>query len=93
MATTHTTLRLGDETLERLAYLAKLSGQSQAKVVQMLVDGATDWILGWSVSQGLELTPDLVCRGGTIVSVEEQHALRQLNRLLSESYAPQGFER
>lgn len=83
MATKQTTLRLGPDTLERLQYLAKLTGQSQAEVVQELVDGVTHWILEWAAEHGLVAGPELVYRGGTILSVEEQQAVHQVRMLRS----------
>lgn len=78
MPTKQMNLRIGEDTLDRLDYLAKLTGQSQAGVVQELVDGATHWILEWAAEHGLVAGPELLYRGGTILSVEEQQAVHQL---------------
>jgi len=83
VATKQTTMRLGQDTLDRLDYLAKLTGQSQAGVVQELVEGATHWILEWAADQGLVEEPELLYRGGTILSVEEQQAVHQLRMIRS----------
>ncbi len=87
MAIKQTTMRLGEDTLDRLDYLAKLTGQSQVGVVQELVAGATHWILGWAGAHGLAEEPALLYRGGTILSVEEQQAVHQLRMIPSRSGA------
>lgn len=84
VATKQTTMRLGQDTLDRLDYLAKLTGQSQAGVVQELVEGATYWILEWATEHGLAGGPELLYRGGTILSVEEQQAVHQLRMIRSQ---------
>ena len=83
MPTKQMNLRIGEDTLDRLDYLAKLTGQSQAGVVQELVDGATHWILEWANEHGLGEGPELLYRGGTILSVEEQQAVHQLRMIRS----------
>lgn len=83
VATKQTTMRLGEDTLDRLDYLAKLTGQSQVRVVQELVEGATHWILEWAAEHGLAEEPALLYRGGTILSVEEQQAVHQLRMIRS----------
>lgn len=87
MATKQTTMRLGQDTLDRLDYLAKLTGQSQVGVVQELVAGATNWILEWASAHGLAEKPELLYRGGTILSVEEQQAVHQLRMIPSRGGA------
>lgn len=83
MTTKTTTFRFQSETLEQIDYLARLTGQSGAKVVAELVRETVYWILEWAAAHGLDDTPELSYRNGTLLSLEEQQAIHQLGMIRS----------
>lgn len=83
MTTKTTTFRFESDTFEQIEYLERLTGQSGAKVVAELVRETVYWILEWAAKNGLDDTPALSYRNGTLLSIEEQQAVHQLGMIQS----------
>ena len=78
MATKQVSLRLGDDTIRELDYLQTIAHKSQAALVADLIAGYAQAVRGEAFGSNPALIedPELVKNGGTIITVEEQRALK-----------------
>lgn len=89
MATQQVSLRLGTDVIAQLDYLQTIAHKSQARLVAELIaayyHGVTTAAFGRATSP-YDRDPELVIGGGTIITVEEQKALKTvLARLAGEA--------
>ena len=85
MTTKQVSLRLGEETITQLNYLCLVRHQSQAAVVADLVNiyGQAVYVEAFGNNPALASDPMLVKNGGTIVTVEEQKAVKTVQDRLA----------
>ncbi len=87
VATKQTTLRLGEDVLAQLEYLQMIARKSQAALVADLISVYYHAVRveAFGSNPALVDDPTLLKNGGTIITVEEQRALRTVrNRLAGE---------
>lgn len=90
MPTKQVSLRLGAETIQDLDYLCQIHHQSQATLVADLVRVYYHAVVGEAFG-GVpleDLEAELVIRGGTIITVEEQKALTTVRNRLAGNDTP-----
>ncbi len=93
MATKQVSLRLGAETIQELDYLQIIAHKSQAAIVADLVHVYYHTVVAkaFGMTKQVDLNPELVIRGGTIITVEEQKALMTVrDRLAGRAKAIDG---
>lgn len=75
--------RLSQETMERLNYLSGISFKSQGAIIEELIDGYYNGVMWEAFGSDPADDPSYRKNGGTIVTVEEQKALKTvLDRLV-----------
>lgn len=77
--------RLSDETLDDLHYLTEISHKSQAAIIEDLVNIYYHAVLAeaFGFKKRDDLDPTFLIRGGTIITVEEQKALKTVRDRLA----------
>lgn len=88
MATKQVSLRLGAETLHDLDYLQTIAHKSQAAIVADLISVYYHAVRveAFGSNPALVDDPTLVKNGGTIITVEEQRALKTVRDRLAGSW-------
>ncbi len=92
MATKQTTLRLGEDVLAQLDYLQTIAHKSQAAIVADLISVYYHAVRVEAFGRNLALVddPQLVKNGGTIITVEEQRALKTVRDRLAGTWEDVG---
>jgi predicted DNA-binding protein len=77
-------LRLGQESLDELNYLALLTGQSQAAAAAEWIHLAAEAVKAQALADnpGMRDDQEFLMNGGSIISVEEQRAIQRVRRTL-----------
>lgn len=80
--------RLGEETMEHLRYLTQISHKSQAEILAELVDVYFHAVVAeaFGFTKLEDIDPENVIRGGTIITVEEQKALKTVRDRLAGNW-------
>lgn len=92
MATKQTTLRLGEDVLAQLDYLQTIAHKSQAAIVADLISVYYHAVRveAFGSNPALVDLPELVKNGGTIITVEEQRALKTVRDRLAGTWEDVG---
>lgn len=92
MATKQTTLRLGEDVLAQLGYLQTIAHKSQAALVADLISVYYHAVRveAFGNNPALGDLPELVKNGGTIITVEEQRALKTVRDRLAGTWEDVG---
>lgn len=87
-----TSMRLGEEALRQLEYLQTIAHKSQAAIVADLVHVYYHAVIAESFGAVKleDLDHDLSIRGGTIITVEEQRALKTVRDRLAGTWEDVG---
>lgn len=88
MATKQVSLRLGAETIRELDYLQIIAHKSQAAIVADLVSTYYHAVVAeaFGFTKLEDINPENVIRGGTIITVEEQKALKTVRDRLAGTW-------
>lgn len=80
--------RLSQQTMEYLKYLSQISHKSQAAIIEDLVSDFYHAVVAeaFGFTKLEDINPENVIRGGTIITVEEQKALKTVRDRLAGTW-------